>query len=209
MIKATRLALAFLALLALTGRTAAQSETYYSYYDQRVAARQQLRTVEQYHLGKALADIDGGLWELALSECDFILRYFPDHPRGLNLMAETARKLNKLDVAESYFDRAIQLFPQSATTYAAYGIFKYRIGQLEESAQALKRSVTLIPDYAEAHYNLGLVYADLKQLDKANVHAQAAYRLGYPLPGLQQVLKRADAWATLTEQELAAALAAD
>lgn len=43
---------------------------------------------------------------------------------------------------------------------------------------------------AEIHYFLGLLIADSGELDAAVDHARQAYRLGYPLPGLRNKLKR-------------------
>jgi tetratricopeptide (TPR) repeat protein len=198
-----------LVLLSGAAFWTAYGQTYFSYYDQRTASQRQLQTVEQYHLGKAIANIEGEKWALAIGECDFILRYFPDHPQALDLMGRAAESMGTPETAEAYFERAMSLFPSSATTYAAHGTFKYRLGELEDAVAAYKKSIELVPGYAEAHYNLGLAYVELRELAKANAHAQAAYRLGYPLAGLRQILERSGAWANLTDEALALALADD
>ena len=42
---------------------------------------------------------------------------------------------------------------------------------------------------ANIHYNLGLVYLDLKDYPKAREHAQRAYELGFALTGLRKRLE--------------------
>jgi hypothetical protein len=60
-----------------------------------------------------------------------------------------------------------------------------------------------------AHYNLGLEYLDQRRLDLANIHAQAAYALGYPLPGLKEKLVRAGQWRELPRDELSKLITSD
>ena len=43
---------------------------------------------------------------------------------------------------------------------------------------------------AEINYNLGLILLELGDLDGAARHAELAYDLGYPLPGLRAKLQR-------------------
>jgi TPR repeat protein len=51
-----------------------------------------------------------------------------------------------------------------------------------------------MPDNATAHYNLGLLYFDKKNYSKAKVHAEKAYALNFPLPGLRNRLKKVGKW---------------
>lgn len=45
-------------------------------------------------------------------------------------------------------------------------------------------------DAPDAEYFIGHTYFELKQYDKAREHADKAYQLGYPFPGLRDKLKR-------------------
>ena len=45
-----------------------------------------------------------------------------------------------------------------------------------------------------SHYDLGLAYLDIRDYASANREAHAAYRLGYPLPGLRLRLERMGRW---------------
>ena len=49
-------------------------------------------------------------------------------------------------------------------------------------------------DNANVFYNIGLVYLDLNNPDKALEYAHRAYRLGFPLPELRNRLERIGKW---------------
>ena len=61
-------------------------------------------------------------------------------------------------------------------------------------ADANEAALAAAGDNANVHYNLGLAYVDLKRYDKALDSAHAAYRLGFPFPGLKNKLQRVGAW---------------
>jgi hypothetical protein len=48
-----------------------------------------------------------------------------------------------------------------------------------------------MPNSAEVHYNFGLLYVATGELDLAVEHANRAYGLGFPLPGLRRMLANA------------------
>jgi tetratricopeptide (TPR) repeat protein len=49
-------------------------------------------------------------------------------------------------------------------------------------------------DSANVHYNLGLLYIDLKDYERSQEHARKAYELGAQLPGLRNKLAEAGKW---------------
>jgi len=76
-----------------------------------------------------------------------------------------------------------------------YGTYLSRAGKLQDARQQLELGLTLEPANANIHYNLGLVYLDLKDYPKAREHAQRAYDLGFSLTGLRKRLEAAGQWA--------------
>ena len=72
------------------------------------------------------------------------------------------------------------------------------------SSTRVKRYKDAIPHYELAEkklknnpnlfYNMGLVYFQLKEYDKAREYAKKAYAGGFPLSGLQQMLVKAGKW---------------
>jgi tetratricopeptide (TPR) repeat protein len=139
----------------------------------------------------------------AFDEFDFVLQAFPNHPRALDLMVQLClswgdkgpgpgpRKYCNLN---AYFDKAIDVNPDAANTYVILGIYRLRVNQPKLAVESLKKALALDPASVNAHYNLGIAYFDLKEYALSNQHAQQAYALGAPLPGLQEKLKRVGRW---------------
>ena len=74
------------------------------------------------------------------------------------------------------FEQVIAADPQSAEALTWLGISYLRIGDnenatfpelLEKALEAFSKALNISPDFAEAHYNLGLTYVALKRIDAA------------------------------------------
>lgn len=203
--------LGFLKLVILLGLTLnlalAQTENWVSaephdpqdYYNPAPGARELLHNVEKYHLNQGITAMREGKSYSAWQHFDFILRYFPNHPRGLQLMNELTTQIKSPPKGQIYFDRALRLFPNTASNYAVYGIFLHKQGKLDLAIDQYKKAVELSPESASYNYNLGLAYFEKNQLPLSNESAQKAYALGYPLPGLRNKLTKAGAWKPLDD----------
>jgi len=75
-----------------------------------------------------------------------------------------------------------------------YGYFLSKTGEGDSALQHYIEAVELMPNSAEANYNLGLLYAETSNYPLARKHAYVAYDLGFPLPGLRRILERAGEW---------------
>lgn len=201
------LLLSALAVNAALCDEAGQPGGHFDYYDQDPSARKLLGLVEQYHLNQGIAAMNKGGLNYALGDFDFILNRFPNHPRVLLLVSELALRMKAPAKADLYFRKAIELYPETAATYAVYGIFLQKTGQLGRAIESYKTSLELDSASPGTHYNLGLAYFEKKQFDLANQHAQEAYARGFPLPGLRDKLKRAGAWKPPEQSAAAAATA--
>jgi tetratricopeptide (TPR) repeat protein len=87
---------------------------------------------------------------------------------------------------------------------AIYGVYLAKKGDREQALVQYKNALELVPDFAEAHYNIALLYADMKRYDLANEHAQEAYNLGVPLPGLRKRLQDLGVWKPIATESPAA-----
>lgn len=132
-------------------------------------------------------------------DIDYTLRAFPNHPRALDAMARwqlanprppTARYFT----ADCYFMRAMAFKPDDGMVRMIYAIYLHKKGDLNGALQRYEEAIDDMPGSSEAHYNLGLLYTDLKRYPEALAEAKRAYSLGYPLPGLQLRLKRLGVW---------------
>ena len=155
-----------------------------------------LSSVESFHLKPAFDLLAQDKLEYAYDELVFILLWFPNHPKALDLMTQVATRAKQPQVAEKHFRDAFELYPNRAQTHMLYGNFLSKNGQRDKAIESYKRAIELDPNYAEGHYNLGLAYYHQKKYDLANTHAQTAYGYGYPLPGLERMLKEKKAWNT-------------
>ncbi len=68
--------------------------------------------------------------------------------------------------------------PGIAVWYNNSGLQNYSAGRLTSAQFDYLRAIKLNPDYVEAHYNLGLLYEDLQQMDKARAEYWAAVQGG-------------------------------
>jgi tetratricopeptide (TPR) repeat protein len=78
-------------------------------------------------------------------------------------------------IALLLFDRSL---PQIARWYNDRGYANYQAGQLTSAQRDYERAVKLDPDLLEAHYNLGLLYEDLDELDQARAEYRIALQGG-------------------------------
>ncbi|SRR6266542_3862424 len=166
------------------------------YYASRGTAL--LNTVERYHLYPGQEKYRSKNYHGAWDDFSFLLRYFPNHPRGLVLMTELCTEWkSSLCALDVMFDKAIALRPDATGTFVANGIYLHRIKHYNQAVESYERALQLEPDSLNAHYNLALAYIDLRRYDLANEHAQRAYALGASVPGLREKLKKAGQWKPL------------
>jgi tetratricopeptide (TPR) repeat protein len=154
-----------------------------------------LSTVERYHLGPGEEKLNAKHYIAAQADFQFILNYYPNHPRALLLMAELCEtwKSPTCDL-EQVFNRAVARNPNIATTFVIIGIDQERTKRIPAAIESFKHALAIEPDSVNANYNIALAYLDSGQYDLANEHAQKAYALGAPLPGLRDRLERAGHW---------------
>jgi tetratricopeptide (TPR) repeat protein len=148
---------------------------------------------------------------------DYTLYAFPNHAKALYAMGIWQLRLRnqskgeferlasgaRVRSAECYFERAIMFTPNDGLVYAAYGAFLHKQGSLQKAVAQYQRAIELMPDSPEPHYNLGLLYVDLRDYAKASEQASIAYGIGYPLQGLRNKLARVQPNAPATPRDTA------
>lgn len=189
------LAAAAALLCACAGLARAQGNEGYDYFRKyNTPPKDLLYNVEKYHLYEGITKLGRHEYKYAQADFGFMLNYFPNHPRALLLMMDTLFQSKRPALFDQYITRAIDMFPDTPSSYVVLGIYKHRLGRYQEAIAPYEHALELKPDYSDAHYNLALTYIELNQLEKANQHAQRAYALGYPLPGLRARLQQMKAW---------------
>jgi tetratricopeptide (TPR) repeat protein len=71
-----------------------------------------------------------------------------------------------------------QRLPRMAMNYNDRGFENYQAGQLTSAQRDYERALKLEPDLLPAHYNLGLLYEDLGDMNKAKTEYQIALKGG-------------------------------
>jgi len=176
-------------------------ENGYGPYDYRATSPQGRALVEKFHFTPTVERGLGGSTAISAGgDLNYTLRVFPNHPRALLSLIRLAEK-EKRDPPRGmeysvacWFDRAERFRSDDAMVIALHGIYLIRAGKASEGAERLKVALDTAGDNANIHYNLGLAYFELKQYDKALASAQKAYAMGFPLPGLRNMLKRVGHW---------------
>jgi len=159
--------------------------------------------IEFNHLNRDVETlVRGQTSDSPIDDLAYILRQIPNHHRALAAMANfqvlngywqeyESRSIYK---ADCYFRRALNFNPNDSTVHMIYGIFLHKSGNHEAALTEYLIARDNGPPDAQTHYNLGLLYVDLKQYDSAREEAKRAYELGYPLIGLKARLDRAGEW---------------
>lgn len=87
---------------------------------------------------------------------------------------------NRIEDAIAYLERANTSVADDPITLNYLGVASSQIGQFGKAEQALRRAVTVKPEYAEAHFNLAVIYATAKppSIALAKRHYEKALELG-------------------------------
>jgi tetratricopeptide (TPR) repeat protein len=173
----------------------------YGPYDYRTASAAQRNVVENRHFTPDVRAMRRGTSTREVgADIAYTLRAFPNHHQALMTMGNWSLKVGRNPAlggqytVECWFDRAIRFAPNDAMVKVVYGTYLIKRGKAKEAVDQLEAALAEAGDNANVHYNLGLAYVDLKRYDKALESAHAAYRLGFPLPGLKNKLQRVGAW---------------
>ena len=82
-------------------------------------------------------------------------------------LANVFRATKEFDLALEEYDRAIRLNPLVPPAYDGKGYIHLFRGEIEESAELFRKAIDIKPDYASAHYNMGIAMKRLGRFDDA------------------------------------------
>ncbi|APW40855.1 hypothetical protein RD110_21550 [Rhodoferax koreense] len=172
----------------------------YGPFDYRTEKGNSLHLVESAHFTPVVEALIKGNAGYLGGDLDYTLRAFPNHHRALLAVMRYGEKTkspkpNDLRYSvECYFTRALQFRPDDTTARLLYASYLGKNSREAEALQQLERTNALAKDNPFTHYNIGLVYFDLKQYDKALAQAHIADDLGFTQTGLRDQLKAAGKW---------------
>jgi len=174
----------------------------YGPFDYRIADKGTKHLVEGAHFTPSIETLQHGESGSLGAELDYTLRVFPNHPRALLALVKLGArdKTERPDTTmpiECYLERATRFTPDDPGVRVVYGIYLSKKGDRRGAMRELdvaRDGIEQLGGNANLSYNLGLVYFELGEHDKALEQAQQAYALGFPLPGLRKKLKGVGKW---------------
>jgi len=156
--------------------------------------------IESRHFTRDIERLVKGRTGSVAGEISYTLRAFPNHPRALKSAAELTRRnggRTPPDFSFSlacWFDRAIAFRPDDVQVRI---LWAFELIKAKETAAALEQTrmaESLTKDNPAAQYNVGLLYFDLGDYERAMSNAKLAYAGGFNLPGLKDKLTKAGKW---------------
>lgn len=175
----------------------------YGPYDFRTD-KDKLSIVVSAHLTPEVINLVKGKTGPLGGDIDYTLRAIPNHPSALMAMVrlgareKAAKPRGARYTVECYLYRANRFRGDDPTVKMIYANYLARNGKGAEALRFLDEAVALGEESANLNYNIGLVYLDLKQYEKALTNAHLAYQKGFPLPGLRNRLKMEGKWSEPT-----------
>lgn len=156
-----------------------------------------LRLVENRHFTEDVRTLRRGSSSYLINDIEYVLNWFPNHHGALDAFSRLAVRegTDKPSRAtwplECRFQWATRVNPKDPRVPLIQGVHHYRLSEYGVARKHLERAVKLAPNDAETQYSLGLVLFRLGEHQAALNHARRAYSLGYPLPGLKNMLAEA------------------
>ena len=155
------------------GDFAKAEELYQKFVDQEpsnVVALANLG-VAQFRQGKLTAA------QLALERA---IKSDPNDAFSLTTLGAVMIEQNRIEDAIGYLERANDARADDAITLNYLGVASSQLGQFGKAEQSLRRAITVKPEYAEAHFNLAVIYATAKppSIALAKRHYEKALELG-------------------------------
>lgn len=169
-----------------------------------------LRFVEKAHFTHEVERLIRGRSSSVPSDIDYTLRAFPNHSRALWSMIEYQLKNNpkkkftrqtlSLPIShtlrypvpppECYLNRAEAFDSGDATVQIIYGVYLHKRRQHVDALGRYLKGEKLDPLNVELLYNIGLLYTDLGEFNKAKEYADKVYAENYPFTALRERLQK-------------------
>lgn len=168
--------------------------------DYRTATPEQKHIVENVHFSTNVERLIKGERGTIGGDLAYTLRVFPNHPRALRSAAEWQRRNRGLlppdmqYTMDCWFDRAVAYRPDDAQVRIVWAFELIKAKQNTAALEQVTKAEQLAKGNPQIHYNVGLLYFDLKEYDKSLANARIAYEQGFNLPGLKDKLTKAGKW---------------
>ena len=169
-------------------------------FDYAVERGRKLTTVEEFHFTPSVERLIRGQSGSLGDDLNYTLMAFPNHHRALMSKMALGEKVKSPQPpgahfpVECYFERALRFRRSDTIVKMIYATFLSKKGRLPEAIQQLELATASAGDNPFTHNNIGLVYFDLKDYDKALQQAHRAIALGFTQNILRDQLQKIGKW---------------
>jgi tetratricopeptide (TPR) repeat protein len=170
-------------------------------FDYRTERGEKLRMVEGAHfLPYIEALVRGKTSTTPGPDIDYTLRAFPNNHRALMAMMrlgekeKTPQPLGSRYSVECWFERAILFRPNDTTVRMIFSSYLSKNKRVPEAVAQLEQATAIAENNPFTHYNIGLVYFDMKIYNQALAQAHRAMELGFKRTELRDLLEKAGQW---------------
>lgn len=187
--------------------------THYGPYDY-TTDRSKLGIVENFHFTPVVESLIRGVSVSIGGDLSYTLRAFPNHHRALVAISRYGERLKtdrpgQLELSIScFYLRAVVFRPQDLVVRMLYAQHLNKGGQRAEALAQLEVVRVAETDNPLTHYNLGLLYVEMGELELALAQAHKAMALGVPGGELVRQLTAKGAWREAPVEAAPAASAA-
>ncbi len=176
-------------------------QNHYGPYDFRTD-KQKLPIVDSAHFTPAVEALVRGSTTASGPGADlnYTLTAFPNHHRALMSVMNYGEKVKPSKPkdlpmsVECYFERALRFRPDDTVARMIYATFLSKNKRDLDAGKQLETASAAAGDNAFTSYNIGLIYFDMKDYDRALAQAHKAYGLGFSAPNLRDQLKSVGKW---------------
>lgn len=138
-----------------------------------------LALIDEAHTDKVMYWLRVDNLNRAIQDLKFTLDRFPNHPRALLLFEVVGTIAQVPTMAVPYYEMAVSLYPQYATTWAQYGKYLVELEKRDEGIKMLKRAVSIDPNLPLAHGWLSEAYMKDGKMELAQHEMEKAKALGF------------------------------
>lgn len=172
-------------------------------FDFRTASRDHINLVERVHFTPGVETLtrpSTTMYGDMAGDIGYTLHVFPNHHRALM----TLMRLGERDHSEQpkgakftiecYFIRAVTFRPDDTVSRSLYALYLNKHSRKEEAIRQLDAAIEHAKENPLSEYNIGMVFLELREFDRALAQAHKASAMGIARTELEEALKRAGHW---------------
>jgi hypothetical protein len=173
---------------------------HYGPFDYRTQ-RDKIKVAEDYHFTPEVeALIRGKSGTSIAADISYVLAVSPNHHRALVAATRLAERMKtpqppRLTYSvDCYYERAIRFARNDGVVRVLYALYLHKQRKMDVALHQLSIATEIAGDNALSHYNIGLAYFELGELNLALAQAHRAKALGFDANHLADLLRQKNAW---------------